>query len=46
MDYSQASLEKHKLNHGKIAIASKFGEVKTKENLISCFLLIIDRKNQ
>jgi len=33
MDYSQASLEKHKLNHGKIAIASKFGEVKTKEDL-------------
>ena len=33
MDYSQASLEKHKLNHGKIAIVSKFGEVKTKEDL-------------
>ena len=33
MDYSQLSLEKHKLTHGKIAIASKFGEVKTKEDL-------------
>lgn len=33
MDYSQASLEKHKLNKGKIAITSKFGEVKTKDDL-------------
>ena len=33
MDYSQASLEKHKLTKGKIAIASKFGEVKTKDDL-------------
>jgi len=33
MDYSLVSLEKHKLTHGKIAIASKFGEVKTKEDL-------------
>ncbi|MFA6185376.1 MAG: NADP-dependent malic enzyme [Candidatus Shapirobacteria bacterium] len=33
MDYSQLSLEKHKLNKGKIAITSKFGEVKTKDDL-------------
>lgn len=33
MDYSQLSLEKHKLTKGKIAIASKFGEVKTKDDL-------------
>lgn len=33
MDYSQASLKKHKLTKGKIAIASKFGEVKTKDDL-------------
>ena len=33
MDYSQLSLEKHKLTKGKIAISSKFGEVKTKDDL-------------
>lgn len=33
MDYSQASLEKHKQNKGKIGIVSKFGEIKTKEDL-------------
>ena len=33
MDYSKASLEKHKLTKGKIAITSKFGEVKTKDDL-------------
>jgi len=33
MDYSQASLDKHKQNKGKIAITSKFGAIKTKEDL-------------
>ncbi len=33
MDYSQTSLEKHKQFKGKIAIASKFEELKTKEDL-------------
>lgn len=33
MDYSQLSLDKHKQFKGKIAIKSKFGEIKTKEDL-------------
>lgn len=33
MDYSQISLEKHKQFKGKIAVASKFGIIKTKEDL-------------
>lgn len=33
MDYSQTSLEKHKQFKGKIAIKSKFGEIKTKDDL-------------
>lgn len=33
MDYSQASLDKHKQFKGKIAVVSKFGELKTKEDL-------------
>lgn len=33
MDYQKASLEKHLLNKGKIQIASKFGELKTREDL-------------
>lgn len=33
MDYSQTALEKHKQHKGKIAIQSKFGELKTKDDL-------------
>jgi len=33
MDYSQTSLEKHKQFKGKIAVTSKFGEIKTKDDL-------------
>lgn len=33
MDYSQASLDKHKLFKGKIGISSKFGTVTTREDL-------------
>jgi malate dehydrogenase (oxaloacetate-decarboxylating) len=33
MDYSKLSLEKHKLTKGKISIASKFGPIKTKDDL-------------
>ena len=33
MDYSKASLAKHKLTKGKIAITSKFGPIKTKDDL-------------
>lgn len=33
MDYSQISLEKHKQFKGKIAIKSKFGEIKTRDDL-------------
>lgn len=33
MDYSKLALEKHKQFKGKIAIKSKFGEIKTKDDL-------------
>lgn len=33
MDYSQISLEKHKKNHGKISVASKFGPINSKDDL-------------
>lgn len=33
MDYSQTSLEKHKQFKGKIAVVSKFGEIKSKDDL-------------
>lgn len=33
MDYSQASLDKHRKFQGKIEIRSKFGEILTKDDL-------------
>ncbi|MFA6518152.1 MAG: NADP-dependent malic enzyme [Candidatus Shapirobacteria bacterium] len=37
MDYNQASLDKHKQFRGKIEIRSKFGEVKTRDDLSTAY---------
>jgi malate dehydrogenase (oxaloacetate-decarboxylating) len=37
MDYNQASLDKHKQFGGKIEIKSKFGEVKTRDDLSTAY---------
>ena len=37
MDYSQASLDKHKQFKGKIGITSKFGPIITREDLSTAY---------